>query len=83
LGIAGTVDLDRLAFPQDGAAVRRVDPGDDLDEGGFSGPVVAQQRDDFARVDGQVDVAERLDRAESLGNPGQLQDRLCHNVSSW
>src|SRR5690606_5364341 len=79
VGRAGDGDLP--ALPADRAAVRRVGPGDHLDQRRLAGAVVAEQGHDLAGRDGQVDVAERLYGAESLGNPGQLQDGCAHGSS--
>ena len=46
--------------------VGREDAGHDLDEGRFPGAIVADQADDLVAADGEVDVAERLDRAEEF-----------------
>ena len=44
-------DGDRLTLVGDGSGVRRVHPGEDLDEGGLACAVVADDGDDLARVD--------------------------------
>ena len=44
--------------------VGAVDFGDDLDQGGFARAVVADESDDFAAADGQVDIGQCLDRTE-------------------
>ena len=48
--------------------VRAVHPGEDLDQRRLAGAVVADQGDHLAGVDVQVDVGERLDGAEALGD---------------
>src|SRR5262249_47032397 len=60
------VDPDRLALPQDVAAVDRVDAGDALDKRRLAGPVVSDEGHDLARVHVEVDVRKRLYGAESL-----------------
>jgi hypothetical protein len=67
------VDLDLLALEDDLAAVRLVRPGDRLDERGLAGAVVADERNDLRGVDLEVDVGERLDRAEALRDLLQLK----------
>ena len=45
-----------------------MDAGEDLDEGGLAGAVVADEGDHLAGVDPEVDVGERLDGAEALAD---------------
>jgi len=69
-----------------------VDAGEDLDERRLAGAVVADERDDLARVHVEVDVGERGDRAEMLRDPleaehefarGRLSlQRIDHDVPS-
>ncbi len=49
--------------------VEPVDAADALDERRLAGAVVAEQGEDLARVDLEVHVLERQDRAEALGRP--------------
>ena len=65
--------LDRPAVPLDDALVDGVHAGDRLDQRGLAGAVVAHQGDHFTGVDLQLDVGERLDGTESLGDPAQRQ----------
>ena len=46
------------------ALVERVDAREDLDERGFAGAVLAEQRDDLAGADVHADVVQRLRAAE-------------------
>ena len=68
LRIGGTVDVDDLAVELDRAGIRRVDTGQHLDECRLARAVVADERDDLALVDPEVDVGERLDGAEVLAD---------------
>ena len=73
LGVVRPVDLDGLALPLDDALIDGVHAGDRLDQRGLSGAVVADQGDHFTGVDLQLDVGERLDGTEPLGDPAQRQ----------
>ncbi len=66
-----SVDGDRLVLEGDLPAVDGVDAGDALDQRRLAGTVVAHQRGDLTRIDGEVDVMEHLDGAEALVDPGQ------------
>lgn len=73
LGVVRAADVDGAAPPFEGARVGRLDPRDHLDQGGLPRAVVAHQGDDLTGVDLQIDVPERLDRAEALEDPAQRQ----------
>ena len=64
-----------LAVEDDLALVDRVDPGDALDQRRLPGAVVADERHHLAGGDVEVDLVERLNRAEALGDSAQLEDR--------
>src|SRR5829696_1080592 len=57
----------------DGAAIGRVDTGEDLHEGRLAGSVLAHQRVDFAWLEVELDVFERLDARKRLGDAAQTQ----------
>ena len=59
-------DRDLLSLEVDVALVDRVDPGDALDQRRLAGAVVADERHDLARPHLEVDVLERVHRAEAL-----------------
>ena len=61
--------------PQLAARLGLVVAGEDLDERRLAGAVLAQQRDDLAGVDRDVDAAERLEGAEALGEVPRLERR--------
>ncbi len=79
LGLVG------LARQLEGAAVGRVQPGDDVEEGRLAGAVGADQAIHLAALDGDADVRERLQAAETLGDAGDLEHHivgfLCHVLS--
>ena len=61
-------DRDPLAVEPGLALVDRVDPGDALDQRRLAGAVVADERHHLARAHLEVDVGERVDRAEALAD---------------
>src|ERR671933_53556 len=64
----------RLAAQEHPALGRLLEAADDLHQRRLAGAVVPQQAEDFALVQAQVDVAQRLDRAEALGHAFDAQD---------
>ena len=72
---AGVGASRRCALKQHLAAGRRMDAREDLDDGRFARAVLAQKRVESARLQLQIDVAERNGRAKSLGDVAQLQKR--------
>ena len=74
-GVLRPVDRDLLAVEVDLAGVERVDAGDALDQRRLAGAVVADERHDLARAHLEVDVDERLDRAEALRDAARLERR--------
>jgi hypothetical protein len=73
--VAGAVDRDRPAVEADLALVERVDPGDPLDQRRLAGAVVADERHHLAGPDLEIDLVERLHRAEALRHAAKLEDR--------
>ena len=60
--------------PQDQVAlILREDAGDDLAQGGLAGPVLADERVDRARPDGDRDIVEGPGRPEGLPEPADLE----------
>ena len=55
---------------------RLMHAGQDLDQRRFAGAVVADQRHDLAGMDVEIDVGERRDRAEILGDAAQAEHQL-------
>jgi hypothetical protein len=60
---------DVLAIEDDTAAIRRVDPDEDLHQGRFAGAVLTEQGVCFARVDDEIDVDQNLIFAKRLPDP--------------
>ena len=56
--------------------VRNLGAGEALDQGGLAGAVVADDRQDFARVQVQADAVQAYDAAEGLDEVPGLQDGL-------
>ena len=67
MGVPRRGELHRPAIDQDLALVGLVKPGHDLDEGGFSRPVLAHQRMHLAGAHVEADVAHHLDAGKGLG----------------
>ena len=54
------------------AGIRMVDPGENLDQRGLAGAVVADQGDNLSAADAQRDVVEGLGALEGLAERGDL-----------
>ena len=65
-----------LAAQEHPPAVLLVEAAEDLDQRRLAGAVVAEQAQDLPLVQGQVDVPQRGDRAEALGDVLDAQDLL-------
>ncbi|MNT05926.1 hypothetical protein D3C72_1405720 [compost metagenome] len=69
-------ESDRLAGDAAfGAGIGGVGAGQDLHQRRLAGAVLAHQRMDFARVDGQLHLAERFHAGKGLGDIAQRQQR--------
>ena len=79
LASRGLAKIDLLAVHQHRAGRRLVHAREDLDERRLAGAVVAEQAEDFARVDLQRDVVQDVDRAEGLVDVAELEDRGGHH----
>jgi hypothetical protein len=66
-------DLD--AVEAHDARVAREHAGDQLDQGGFAGAILAEQRMDFAGTERKVDALQCAQRAKTLGDSANLQQR--------
>ena len=66
LRLAGAVEDDRLAVEDDLAAVRLVDPGEDLHQRALAGAVLPDEPEDFAGMDFEADVLQREHAGEAL-----------------
>src|SRR5471032_2496517 len=70
----------RLAGQLEGAGVRLVQAGDDVEEGGLAGAVRPDQAVDLAFHDLDADVGQRLQAAEALVDAGDIQyDLFAHD----
>ena len=66
-------DAHRRAVEEDLPLVGREDAVDHLDEGRFAGAVFAEQRMDFAGLDGQVDIVVGAHAGKRLADADELQ----------
>ena len=57
------------------AGVRLLDTADDLHQRRFAGAILAEQRDDLAGADVEVDAAERVNTRKALLNRPELEQR--------
>src|SRR3546814_3413235 len=63
-------------FRSDAAGVGRVQPGQQLDQGGLAGAVLADQRQRLAWTDVQVDVLQRRGVGRSEEHTSELQSLM-------
>ena len=80
LGFRGSFGQELPAFEEHAAGGRLEPAGDDLDQRGFSGAVVAEQGDDLAPADREADALQRFDGAVFLADVVQHQQRLAHRA---
>ena len=73
---------DVLARERDRAPVRALEPGDAAQGRGLAGGARAEDHEELAGGDVQVDAIERLHVAEPLGQPANLQRRHLRARSS-
>ena len=69
-----------LAAQRHGAGVGPQHAVDDLDQGGFAGAVLAQQRMDFSLVHAEGDVVVRQDAGKRSGDAFETEKRVRHAV---
>jgi hypothetical protein len=72
-GVLGRAQRHRLAIGQDLALVRLGQPVQDVHQGGLARAVLAEQRVDLARLDGQVDPVVGHEGAVPLGDTPQFE----------
>ena len=77
--VAGAGERHRLAINEDVAGIGAVEPGQDVHQGGFAGPVLTKKAKHLAGADVQVDILVRLHRAETLADAAQLD---IHEIGS-
>src|SRR2546421_12814022 len=82
-GVARVVDVDRPALPEDLAVVDLVDAGDTFGQDRLAGAVVPAQGGHLPVRDVEVDVVQRLDRAEVLVQASDLEQRLACRTCLW
>ena len=76
LGHGRTRDSDLGRADGDGSGVGRADAADDAHERGLPGAVPPDQRDDFAGIDSEVDVAQGVDAGKCLRNISEVEEWL-------
>src|SRR5439155_23098105 len=74
--VARGTDVHELAVPPHLALVRRVDPGDALDQNGLTGAVIAGQGGHLPGRDVEVDVGEGPNRTKVLADATEAQERF-------
>ncbi|MNO65827.1 hypothetical protein D3C76_565970 [compost metagenome] len=74
LGVAGTLEVHRLAAIADAARIGLIDAGQHLHQGGFAGAIFTEQGHHLARIDSQTCFVEGADTGEGLDDPGELQN---------
>src|ERR1700752_1340272 len=73
-------EVDRLTLEPEGAIIFGIDSGQDLDQGGFSGAVFADQAQNLTRVYLKIYLLKCLHTWEVLGNLLDAQESLAfHN----
>ena len=78
-GVADALQVDRLSVEEDFAAVGPVDAGQDFHERRFAGPVLADEGQHLAGVDGQRHAVEGLNAGEVLADVADFEEgRCCH-----
>jgi len=70
------MDVHALARPPHLTAIGGVDAGDAFDQAGFARAVVSSERRHLPGGDLEIDVGQRLDRAEPLADALEAQERL-------
>jgi len=80
-GLAGRVEVHLLAFEKELALVVLVNSGQDLDERGLAGAVVAENAGHLTRIDGCAYVLEGDDVAVELRDAPQLE-KFAHGCGS-
>ena len=75
-GIGGRAQLDRVALEDQVARVGGMEAGQNLDQRGLAGPVVAHQPEHLALMQLHVHVAQGRHRAKALADVLRLVDHL-------
>ena len=74
LGVVRACGRDLAPVEGDRASIRRLGAGQDLQERGLAGPVLAQERHHLARADLEGHVGQRLHAGKALGDPGHAEE---------
>ena len=74
-GVGGAAEPHRLAPHEDLAGVGLVQPEHGVHQGALAGPVLAEEAEHLALVEGEVDVVVGDDAGERLGDAPHLEDR--------
>ncbi len=77
--LARIAEPDRPAIEPHLPRIRLVHAGQDLDQRGLAGAVLAQQRVDLATPDGEVHMIECLHADEALGGIVHLDEGVAHD----
>ena len=80
LGVRHITDLYLVPVDSNGALVGLVDASEDFHQRRFSRAVFADQRDDLAGTDREIDVIQRNDARESLSDAIEFEDRIWHST---
>ena len=67
-------DQVRILAKNDAAGYRLDLPGNDVQQGGFAGPVGADHDPQFAIIHDEVEIVERLEAVEVNGHAFQIDD---------
>ncbi|MNC42983.1 hypothetical protein D3C75_918200 [compost metagenome] len=74
LGVARSLEVDRLTAVADAARIGLIDAGQHLHQGGFAGAIFTEQGHHLARIDSQARFVEGAHTGESLDDPGELEN---------
>ena len=74
-GIGATEDRGLHTILQDPAAVRWMDPAQDLDQRTLPCPILTGKRMHLSGIEAEIDITENLDGPEAFGDPPKLNDR--------
>ena len=77
-GVIGVVHGRRLAIDQDFTTGWLVETVDDIHQGRFARAIFAQQRQNLAALEFQVDILIGDDAGKVFGDVADFQDRSCH-----
>src|SRR5690606_15676721 len=82
-GAGGRTEANGPVVDQDRTGIWLVKPVEDLHQRCFAGSVFAQQRVDFVRLHGQINLIVRQQRAEAFGNALHFQNGHSDHPSVW